>query len=111
MLLEWLKRHIEWSGRTFGHGVRTKGLCNHIRKELIEIEEKPHDLKEWIDVATLAFDGAWRSGYTADQIIDAFMAKQVENMKREWPTNVSDDTAIEHIRPKRFEAEQLIAPL
>jgi hypothetical protein len=53
----------EWSEATFGPGVRTLGVTNHIRKELEEIEKDPHDLNEWTDVIILAFDGAWRSGH------------------------------------------------
>lgn len=51
-----------WSEATFGPGPRTLGITAHIRKELQEIEDDPTDLTEWIDVAILALDGAWRTG-------------------------------------------------
>lgn len=80
-----LRRQREWSAKTFGPGSRAKGLTDHIRKELAEIEAEPTDLTEWIDVVILALDGAWRSGATPEQIIAALVAKQVTNEGRQWP--------------------------
>ena len=95
-----LQRQREWSERTFGPGSRTFGVLDHIRKELREIEAKPHDLSEWIDVAILALDGAWRAGYTADDIIAALVKKQTKNEARTWPDwrTAAPDKAIEHER-------------
>jgi len=95
-----LHRQREWSERTFGPGQRSQGVVDHIRKELSEIEAAPGDLAEWIDVAILAFDGAWRAGHTPDQIIAALVAKQTKNEARQWPDWRSQplDKAIEHVR-------------
>jgi len=95
-----LQRQREWSERTFGPGPRTKGVCDHIRKELTEIEAAPSDIEEWIDVVILALDGAWRAGATPDQIIAALVAKQTRNEKREWPDwrTADPNKAIEHVR-------------
>ena len=97
-----LQRQREWSERTFGPGPRAAGVVDHIRKELREIEAKPTDLSEWIDVVILALDGAWRSGATPQQIIDALVAKQAKNEARDWPDwrTQSPDKAIEHDRSK-----------
>ncbi len=97
-----LERQREWSTRTFGPGRRTKGVLDHIRKELAEIEADPLDLKEWVDVLILAFDGAWRAGWEPQQIIDAIKAKQAANVQRTWPDwrERSEDHAIEHDRSK-----------
>lgn len=99
-LVTHLARQIRFSEKTFGHGTRTKGVCEHIRKELGEIENSPHDLDEWIDVAILAFDGAWRAGYTPEQIANALEAKQRKNEQRKWPDwrTRSLDEPIEHVR-------------
>jgi hypothetical protein len=97
-LLAFLRRQREWSLKTFGDTPRTKGVTAHIRKELLEIEAKPHDLMEWIDVAILAFDGAWRAGYTPEQIVEALEQKQAENFKRQYPFPKSDDEPSEHVR-------------
>lgn len=95
-----LQRQREFSERTFGPGPRTAGLIDHIRKELLEIEADPGDLAEWIDVAILALDGAWRTGASPQQIIDALVAKQVKNEGRTWPDwrTAPPDKAIEHDR-------------
>lgn len=84
-LIKHIQRQRKWSEYTFGPGERTAGVCDHIRKELHEVEAKPNDLSEWVDVIILAFDGAWRAGYTPEQIESAIEAKQTENEGRKWP--------------------------
>ena len=95
-----MRRAIAFSLATFGPGDRSAGVVAHIRKELLEIEAKPDDLEEWIDVAILAFDGAWRAGYTADEIVAALAAKQAKNEARTWPDwrTASPDALIEHVK-------------
>lgn len=53
-----------------------------------------------MDVIILAFDGAWRSGATAQEIISAIVAKQTKNEGRTWPhwSTMPADKAIEHDR-------------
>lgn len=93
-------RQIEWSRQTFGPAERTKGVIDHIRKELGEIERDPHDLSEWIDVVILAMDGFWRHGGNARDLMPALLAKQHQNIARIWPDwrTMSEDSAIEHDR-------------
>lgn len=99
-LVAHLHRARQFSERTFGPGQRTEGLVDHIRKELLEVLAKPDDLSEWIDVAILAFDGAWRAGYTPEQIAAALVAKQTKNESRQWPDwrTAEPGKAIEHVR-------------
>lgn len=95
-----LARQAEFSARTFGPGARVAGVCDHIRKELIEVETSGGDLKEWVDVIILGLDGAWRSGATPQEIIAAIVAKQAKNEARTWPDwrTVDPTKAIEHDR-------------
>ena len=95
-----LVRQRVWSDKTFGPGYRAKGVVDHIRKELIEIEAAPTDLEEWIDVVILALDGAWRAGYSPAEIIAQLDAKQSKNEARDWPDwrTLPADKAIEHVR-------------
>ena len=95
-----LQRQRGWSGATFGPGARVQGVVDHIRKELKEIEADPGDLKEWIDVVILALDGAWRSGASPSEIIDALVSKQTKNEGRVWPDwrTADPNQAIEHDR-------------
>lgn len=98
--------HIEhqraWSERTFGPRDQRGplGPLAHIRKELNEVEDDPHDLEEWVDVLILAFDGAWRAGHEPAAIIAGVKAKQAKNERRQWPDwrGVPADQAIEHVR-------------
>lgn len=97
-----LQRQIDWSAKTFGPGARTLGVIDHIRKELDEIEADPMDLKEWVDVIILGFDGAWRAGWKPAGILQAMADKQENNENRAWPDwrTMSSDKAIEHDRSK-----------
>lgn len=99
-LVRHLRRQIDFSARTFGPGARTEGVCDHIRKELVEVQADGGALAEWIDVIILAFDGAWRSGATPEQIVSALVAKQTRNEGRRWPDWRTADLnkAIEHVR-------------
>src|SRR5688572_13137595 len=99
-IIAYLDRQIAFSEKTFGPGSRTKGVIDHIRKELDEIEADPSDLSEWIDVVILAFDGAWRSGHSARAIITALKEKQLKNEGRTWPDwrTADPNKAIEHVR-------------
>ncbi|MCB4365433.1 DUF550 domain-containing protein [Hydrogenophaga taeniospiralis] len=103
-LVTHLHRQIAFSERTFGPGDRTAGVCDHIRKELREVQDDAAaglpTLAEWVDVIILAFDGAWRSGATPEQITKAIVAKQSKNEGRKWPDwRTADPTkAIEHDR-------------
>ncbi len=95
-------RQIDWSRETFGPALRTKGVIDHIRKELREIEQDPRDLSEWVDVIILAMDGFWRHGGQPGDLMPALLGKQKMNMARVWPDwrTMSEDQAIEHDRSK-----------
>jgi len=95
-----LYRQSGFSLKTFGPGPRVEGVVDHIRKELVEVEESNGALSEWVDVIILAFDGAWRSGATPEQIIEAVVAKQEKNEFRAWPDwrTAEPGKAIEHVR-------------
>lgn len=103
-LVQHLRRQADFSLRTFGPGERTDGVCDHIRKELFEVQSDACTgapaLGEWIDVIILAFDGAWRTGATPEQIVAALVAKQTKNEGRKWPDWRTQDPnkAIEHDR-------------
>lgn len=99
-LMAYLERQWEWSMSTFGPGLRTTGILNHIRKELGEVEKEPFDLMEWIDIVILALDGYWRHGGSALRLLTLLQHKQDKNFGRNWPDwrERSEDQAIEHDR-------------
>lgn len=99
-LVQHLVRQRAFSEHTFGPGIRTQGVADHIRKELIEIEGAPDDLDEWVDVILLALDGAWRAGYSPEEICLGIQRKQLRNEARTWPDWRTQDPnkAIEHVR-------------
>lgn len=103
-----LRRQREFSLKTFGPGRRTNGVLDHIRKEILEVEKDPGDLKEWVDLILLALDGAWRCGVTDEKpegnepelIALHIRDKQTVNEGRKWPDwrTFHPDEAIEHER-------------
>jgi len=102
-LVSFLKTQRQFSHTTFGPGNRTRGIVDHIRKELREIEtatDSFEQMKEFTDVVILALDAMWRLGYTPEEIATAIWTKQHKNTKRRWPDwrNVPSDEAIEHDR-------------
>lgn len=111
-IISHLRRQRAFSLHTFGPGTRTAGVCDHIRKELKEIEAAPADISEWVDVILLAFDGAWRSGATPEQIAAAIEAKQTKNEGRVWPDwrTMSPDRAIEHDRSSETDTTPAASP-
>lgn len=99
-LAEHVRRQAEFSLRTFGPGRRTAMVVDHIRKELAEIEAAPDDPEEWIDVALLALDGAWRTGASPEEVVQTWRIKFERNLARTWPDwrTVPGDQAIHHER-------------
>lgn len=94
----WLTDQVEWSRRTFGEGCRTMGIISHIKKELIEVQARPHDLEEWIDVVILALDGYWRHGGDPFDLMLHLRQKQAKNFARKWPQILPEDQPTEHIK-------------
>lgn len=100
-----LRRQKEFSERAFGPmvGQPRRGVLDHIRKELDEVEKDWQAgvrSDEWVDVVILAFDGFLREGYSVEEILTLWEAKQTKNEKREWPDwrTADPDKAIEHVR-------------
>lgn len=99
-LVAHLYRQRAFSRATFGPGMRTEGVTDHIRKELEEVLKEPDDIYEWVDLILLALDGAWRSDHSPEEIVTAMEAKQSKNELRDWPDwrTADPNAAIEHVR-------------
>jgi hypothetical protein len=106
-----LLRQMAFSRATFGPGERRAGVCDHIRKELVEVEaeQTPREASiEWVDVVILALDGLTRSllaagrkpMHAATEACAMIVQKQERNELRDWPDWRSQplDQAIEHVR-------------
>lgn len=110
-LKQHLIRQMAFSHATFGPGTRTKGVCDHIRKELVEVVEAGGESSEWVDVVILALDGLTRQlAYcngtrrdpheVAETAVRMIEGKQSRNEARDWPDwrTQSQDHAIEHCK-------------
>lgn len=119
-----LTHQAAFSKATYGPGARTKGVIEHIQKELVEVSKcYAKDLpvipgmhkeaaREWTDVVILGLDGLLRSisaarpEWTFDKVarvaVRMIVAKQGKNELRDWPDwrQTSPDKAIEHVRGK-----------
>lgn len=101
---QWLDQMYEWNLRTFGPGLRTEGVTDHIARELDEIRQAPTDRVEWADALLLVLAGFMRAvNGDAEALIDAVRAKHQINLVRRWPDwrTADHDKAIEHIRNDR----------
>lgn len=98
-LINHILRQREWSRKTFGPGYSKERIIDHIKKELVEVQESG-DLSEWVDVILLAIDGAWRTGASPREICDGLFDKLQINERRQWPDWKTADQgrAIEHVR-------------
>lgn len=106
-----LIRQMAFSHATFGPGERTAGVIDHIRKELVEVEEANGESSEWVDVIILALDGltrrlAYCNGVdqrrdpelVASMACNMILGKQTRNEARDWPDwrTADPEKAIEH---------------
>lgn len=111
-LYQHLLRQMAFSRATFGPDERTAGVCDHIRKELVEVANEGSPLNradEWVDVVILALDGltralraaGMRSDMAAGEAVAMILRKQAKNESREWPDwrTAAPDKAIEHVKP------------
>lgn len=108
-LARFLHAQREWSEKTFGPGCRSVGIHDHVLLELVEMlgASRPEtELVEWIDIALLAFDAAWRLGFSPEEVCGAMLAKAEKNRNRRWPDwrTVGTDRPIEHIRDEEGES-------
>ncbi|KAF1702840.1 dATP/dGTP pyrophosphohydrolase domain-containing protein [Pseudoxanthomonas kaohsiungensis] len=99
-LVDHLRAQHAWSQDTFGPGPMTARLLDHIRKECVEVEEKPSDILEWIDIAALALDGAMRAGANASEVAAAIAAKFAVVRSRKYPPigSIPADQAVGHLK-------------
>jgi hypothetical protein len=114
-LEQFLRTQIEWSRKTHGEGQRTEGLCRYAEKELAEIRACPNDPFEWLDLAILALDGAWRSmvfsrdapchqAYAARKVPVLLLEKALINyFHRERPEPGPETDPVERVRAKPTE--------
>jgi len=104
------RQTYDWQKKTFGPHNKSIGIVDYIRKELVEIEENPNDLEEWIDLMFLSFGGAadtvkyhhpkLSTEEIVSVVLSAFKFKLKKNKARNWPDwrTAEPGKAIEHIK-------------
>jgi len=95
-MLDFFQEMRNWSEITFGEDDGT-GTAKHLAKEALEAAENPKDIMEWADCLMLTTDGAYRAGYSLEQLLEAVVKKFEICKKRKWlPPNA--EGIIEHDR-------------
>ena len=110
-LKQHLIRQMAFSHATFGPGVRTTGVLDHIEKEIKEVRDSNGSAYEWVDIVILALDGLTRQlaycngdrmdpDYVAHTACNMIVGKQSRNEARLWPDwrTADKNKAIEHNR-------------
>jgi hypothetical protein len=115
-LKQHLLRQMAFSHATFGPGARRNGVLDHIKKEMVEVEQAKtsHErAKEWVDIVILAFDGLTREltyldgverhpnpEVAAHEAVVMIISKQSRNEGRDWPDwrTAPANKGIEHVR-------------
>jgi hypothetical protein len=63
------------------------GTIDHIKKlqqEAEEVIQEPSDITEYADCVIALFAGAWKSGISFNELVEAVDQKLEVNKKREW---------------------------
>lgn len=106
-IIRHLERQRAFSLRTFGPGERTRGVVDHIRKEICEARAKPNDISEWADIIILSFDGAWRAGWEPRDLVGAILFAKPFYVATlaSWLLNLED--TLTHIESGAFQRRPL----
>lgn len=88
--------HGKWSDETFGIRTPLPSL-HHLKKEVQEVIDEPHDLEEYADCFMLLIDSARIAGFSMVDILDAMWLKFEKNKNRQWGAPDENGT-VEHIR-------------
>jgi hypothetical protein len=99
-LVQFIFKFKAWSIKIFGTDKTALSITNHIREELLEVEEDPYDLVEWADVILMGIDGFVRHGGCPEDLLDIMIAKFEIVQERKYP-DIKDqvkDKPINHIR-------------
>ena len=93
---KFIKKYGEFSDSAFGEGPRTTGIIEHLKREIVELEQNPLDQLEWVDIMFLSIDGIRRLGYTPEQIVDFMEEKFAINKSRTWSDVKDENIPITH---------------
>lgn len=91
--------HRNWSDETFGPRSEKGpiGPLKHLKKEVDEVLEDPHEIEEYADLAFLLLDSLHRAGFDCADL-DSAMARKMDVLKaRVYPKGDPDEPA-EHDR-------------
>ena len=73
-----------FTDKTFGHQKSAVPKLHHLREEVGELIEAPHDRLEWADCMILLMDAAKKNGYQMDDLCTFVQEKMEINRGRTW---------------------------
>lgn len=74
----------EFTDRVFGHQKTCVPKLHHLREEVGELIEEPHDHLEWADCMILLIDAAKKNGMQMDDLFSYVQEKMEINKTRTW---------------------------
>lgn len=80
---ELIKDIREWAEETFPESTLASTFA-HVKEEMDEIEQDPHDIHEWADALMMMFHQAHNHGFTLSDILDGIESKFEIIKGREW---------------------------
>lgn len=86
----------KWSQKEFGGKERVEQCIKHLKKEVIELEERPTSLEEIVDCQMLILEIARHNGYSAERVLRGAARKLEVVKKRKYALN--EEGLFEHIR-------------
>lgn len=94
------KERMEWALKLFPKATAVSSL-RKAEGEIVEIERAiltnaDNLLEEYVDTLMCIFDSAGRSGFTTEQITEAYAAKFEKNKARRWKHN--HDNTYSHVK-------------
>ncbi|ERP95719.1 hypothetical protein Q669_29565 [Labrenzia sp. C1B10] len=92
-------RHRKWSDATFGPRSERGPISSlkHLKKEVDEALNDPHEVEEYADMMFLLLDAAHRAGFDCFDVHGAMVDKLPVLLKRDYPKTAPEEVS-EHIR-------------
>lgn len=100
-LYDFVQSKGDHSYEVFGPNMTPLGVLNHLKTEVIELEENYADIEEWCDVILLGIDGALRSCDFNVPVVVYSLGKKFNKVRsRTYPDwrDVDPNSAIFHVK-------------
>ena len=89
--------NVTWQWETFGPGYNPLPSLHHLKKEVQEAIDEPHNLEEYADIFLMTLAAVDRAGFDLPDLLKAAKDKFIICKQRKW--GPPDENGVcEHIR-------------